>query len=51
MGIQTFDEKSIFGISKPRIIVTGLNPHAGEDGDIGIEEKNIITNLNVALIR
>ena len=33
---------SYFGISKPRIIVTGLNPHAGEDGDIGIEEKNII---------
>jgi 4-hydroxythreonine-4-phosphate dehydrogenase len=31
-----------FGISKPRIIVTGLNPHAGEDGDIGTEEKEII---------
>jgi 4-hydroxythreonine-4-phosphate dehydrogenase len=34
---------SCFGISKPRIIVTGLNPHAGEDGDIGKEEKEIIT--------
>ena len=33
---------SYFGISKPRIIVTGLNPHAGEDGDIGTEEKEII---------
>ena len=33
---------SYFDIAKPRIIVTGLNPHAGEDGDIGIEEKNII---------
>jgi 4-hydroxythreonine-4-phosphate dehydrogenase len=33
---------SYFGISKPRIVVTGLNPHAGEDGDIGTEEKEII---------
>ena len=33
---------SYFGIPKPRIIVTGLNPHAGEDGDIGTEEKEII---------
>ena len=33
---------SYFGISKPRIIITGLNPHAGEDGDIGTEEKEII---------
>ena len=33
---------SLFNISKPRIIVTGLNPHAGENGDIGNEEKRII---------
>ncbi|MDC1023041.1 4-hydroxythreonine-4-phosphate dehydrogenase PdxA [Alphaproteobacteria bacterium] len=33
---------SYFGIAKPRIIVTGLNPHAGEGGDIGTEEKKII---------
>jgi 4-hydroxythreonine-4-phosphate dehydrogenase len=33
---------SYFGIAKPRIIVTGLNPHAGEDGDIGTEEKKVI---------
>ncbi len=33
---------SLFKISKPRIIVTGLNPHAGENGDIGNEEKRII---------
>ncbi len=33
---------SYFGISKPRIIVTGLNPHAGENGDIGTEEEEII---------
>jgi 4-hydroxy-L-threonine phosphate dehydrogenase PdxA len=31
-----------FGISKPKIAVLGLNPHAGENGTIGEEEKNII---------
>jgi 4-hydroxythreonine-4-phosphate dehydrogenase len=29
-------------IPRPRIAVLGLNPHAGEDGDIGREEKSII---------
>ncbi|MFK7953806.1 MAG: 4-hydroxythreonine-4-phosphate dehydrogenase PdxA [Ekhidna sp.] len=32
-----------FGIKKPRIAVMGLNPHAGENGLLGVEEKNIIT--------
>ncbi len=31
-----------FGIRKPKIAVLGLNPHAGENGSIGEEEKNII---------
>lgn len=31
-----------FGIKKPRIAVMGLNPHAGENGLLGIEEENII---------
>jgi 4-hydroxythreonine-4-phosphate dehydrogenase len=31
-----------FGISKPRIAVLSLNPHAGEGGQIGNEEKKII---------
>lgn len=31
-----------FGISAPRIGVTGLNPHAGEDGMLGSEEIDII---------
>ena len=34
--------KKYFGISKPRIVITGLNPHSGENGDIGIEEQEII---------
>ncbi len=31
-----------FGIQKPRIAVLGLNPHAGEEGLLGNEEKEII---------
>lgn len=31
-----------FGIEKPRIGVCGLNPHAGENGNIGDEETRII---------
>ncbi|MDG1176149.1 MAG: 4-hydroxythreonine-4-phosphate dehydrogenase PdxA [Flavobacteriales bacterium] len=31
-----------FGISRPKIAVMGLNPHAGDNGVIGDEEKEII---------
>ena len=31
-----------FGVASPRLAVTGLNPHAGEDGTIGDEEARII---------
>ena len=31
-----------FGLTQPRIAVTGLNPHAGEDGSLGREEIEII---------
>ena len=31
-----------FGISSPRIAVLSLNPHAGEDGLLGNEERDII---------
>ena len=31
-----------FGIARPRIAVTGLNPHAGEGGLIGREEVEVI---------
>ncbi|MBR0990460.1 4-hydroxythreonine-4-phosphate dehydrogenase PdxA [Bradyrhizobium japonicum] len=33
---------SRFGIAQPRIAVSGLNPHAGEDGSLGHEEQTII---------
>ena len=31
-----------FGIAAPRILVTGLNPHAGEGGHLGREEIEVI---------
>lgn len=31
-----------FGLKNPRILVAGLNPHAGEDGYLGREEIDII---------
>ena len=37
--------KRDFGIRKPRIAVLGLNPHAGDDGLLGVEEKEIIAPL------
>lgn len=36
------DLRERFGIARPRIAVAGLNPHAGEDGTIGLEEVRII---------
>ncbi|WP_072391191.1 4-hydroxythreonine-4-phosphate dehydrogenase PdxA [Hyphomicrobium sp. CS1GBMeth3] len=40
-----------FGIAQPRIAVTGLNPHAGEDGRIGDEDARIIAPAIAALVR
>lgn len=34
--------KNDFGISKPKIAMLGLNPHAGEEGLLGDEETEII---------
>ena len=34
--------QSKFGIAAPRILVTGLNPHAGENGYLGREEIDVI---------
>ncbi|MEM7633590.1 MAG: 4-hydroxythreonine-4-phosphate dehydrogenase PdxA [Pseudomonadota bacterium] len=36
------DLKRYFGIARPRIAVAGLNPHAGENGTIGLEDRDII---------
>ncbi|MBB3993916.1 4-hydroxythreonine-4-phosphate dehydrogenase [Sulfitobacter undariae] len=34
-----------FGIAQPRIAISGLNPHAGEGGAMGIEELSWIAGL------
>lgn len=34
--------KKDFGINKPKIAVLGLNPHAGDEGLVGKEEKEIV---------
>ena len=34
--------KEYFGFDKPKIGVAGLNPHAGEDGQFGDEERRVI---------
>ena len=36
------DLKNKFRIKKPKILVTGLNPHAGEDGMLGMQDEKII---------
>ena len=36
------DLRAKFGIAKPVILVTGLNPHAGENGYLGREEIEVI---------
>lgn len=42
IGIMNRSLKDDFNISQPRIAVLGLNPHAGDGGIIGKEEKTII---------
>ena len=37
-----FSLRQLFGVRKPRIAVAGLNPHAGENGLFGDEEKRLI---------
>ena len=42
LQIMHDDLRSGFGIREPRILVCGLNPHAGESGHLGREEIDII---------
>ena len=37
------DMRSKYGLADPRILVAGLNPHAGEGGYLGMEEIEVIT--------
>nr|WP_324647639.1 4-hydroxythreonine-4-phosphate dehydrogenase PdxA [Acinetobacter sp. MD2] len=42
IDILLHDLKTKFKMSEPRILVCGLNPHAGEDGYLGREEIDVI---------
>ncbi len=42
LDILQADLQQKFGIAAPRILVTGLNPHAGEGGYLGREEIDVI---------
>lgn len=42
LDILDHDLRQRFGIPRPRILVSGLNPHAGEEGHLGREELSII---------
>jgi 4-hydroxythreonine-4-phosphate dehydrogenase len=40
--IAVADLKARFGLVRPRLAVSGLNPHAGEDGSLGLEDQTIV---------
>ncbi|WP_428851684.1 4-hydroxythreonine-4-phosphate dehydrogenase PdxA [Imbroritus primus] len=42
LHIIAHDLRRRFGLPKPRILMTGLNPHAGEQGHLGREEIDVI---------
>jgi 4-hydroxythreonine-4-phosphate dehydrogenase len=43
------DLRERFGIARPRLAVAGLNPHAGENGSIGLEDREIVSPAVAAL--
>lgn len=47
--IVAIDLAGRFGISQPRIAISGLNPHAGEDGALGAEDQAVIAPAVTAL--
>ena len=40
--IAVADLKARFGIAAPRLALSGLNPHAGEDGSLGTEDITVV---------
>src|SRR6202158_1270693 len=49
--IVVVDLKSRFGLANPRLAVSGLNPHAGEDGSLGSEDQTIVAPAGEVLRR
>jgi 4-hydroxythreonine-4-phosphate dehydrogenase len=40
--IVAHDMIARFGVARPRLVVAGLNPHAGEDGALGREDLDLV---------
>jgi len=40
--IVAHDLHTRFGLARPRLAIAGLNPHAGEDGALGEEDRTIV---------
>ena len=49
ISIVDMDLRYKFGLSRPRLLVCGLNPHAGEQGYLGSEETAIIEPVLASL--
>jgi 4-hydroxythreonine-4-phosphate dehydrogenase len=48
--IAVADLKARFGIPRPRLAISGLNPHAGEFGTLGSEDEEIVSPA-IAVLR
>jgi 4-hydroxythreonine-4-phosphate dehydrogenase len=42
LRILDHDVRKLWGLARPRIAVCGLNPHAGESGHLGTEDRDVI---------
>ena len=42
LRVLAVELRTKFAIETPRIVVCGLNPHAGEEGHLGTEERDVI---------
>lgn len=51
LRVLVADLKRRFGLASPRVLVAGLNPHAGEGGHLGREEIEVIGPVIEALRR
>ncbi len=51
LGVVAHDLHRWFGIAAPRLLVCGLNPHAGESGHLGREELDVIAPVIARLRR
>ncbi len=43
------DLRARFGFEKPRLVLSGLNPHAGESGTMGTEDRDVLAPAVAAL--